>query len=72
MGRGRVRVVLVILSRLHGSCISRGIKISRKFKVNVLVSCVTLAYLYGRETMALTYNRGCRSARTTGSGGLWE
>ena len=28
-------------------------KISRKFKGKVLVPCVTLAYLYGVETVAL-------------------
>ena len=46
---------------------------SRKLKGKVLVSCGTPAYLCGLETMELTDNNSyCRSARTTGSGGLRE
>ena len=43
-------------------------RISRRCKGKVLTSCVTPAYVYGLETMALTeiQQRMCRFAKTSG------
>ena len=67
----RIQVSVNVWRRVEGVMADR--KISRKLKGKVLMSCVMPAYLFNLETVALTErnNRGCRFARTTGSGGLW-
>ena len=40
-------------------------RISKTLKGKVMSTCVTPAFLYGTETLALT-RKGCKCAKTTG------